>query len=257
MSASVEVSPYYLTVDSVATIKAVLDTGDRERGRTLCGVLREAMSNRSVFIAPATGGIDREDFRPDIDGGPIAIDDRTVSAVLDRLSAAGHVAVSPAWVETSTEAYLSAARYVTLVRVLRPFSIVSVHYSWSHPAALGFADRWEIVDRSAAVLTGCYLVGEVGDIEPRLIGVSGFDGELADDDVPCWLAEIEGFGASRCAAGCDRCAAEWFAEAGSWEFRPDDGGAVAWCFDDADGFADDGTIACPACHIGRVGFLIS
>jgi len=257
MSVSAEVAPYCLTVDSVETIEAVLDCGDRERGQTLREVLRDAMSDRSTFIAPATGSVDPEAFRPGVDGGPVAIDDRTVSAGLDRLCKAGYLTVSHVWAETPTEAYVSAARFITLVRVLRPFSVVSVRYSWSHPAAIGFADRWEITNRSAVVPAGRYLIGEVGDMQPRLIGVSGFDGELADDDVTCWLAEVEGFGASRCSAGCEHCRSEWTAEAGSWEFRPDDCAAVAWRFDDADGFAHDGTISCPACHIGRVGFFIS
>ncbi|WP_410670642.1 hypothetical protein [Amycolatopsis sp. cmx-4-68] len=49
----------------------------------------------------------------------------------------------------------------------------------------------------------------------------------------------------------------WSAESGSWHFRPDDCDADAWDFDDAAEIDDEsGTVACPACATGRVGFSI-
>jgi len=102
-------------------------------------------------------------------------------------------------------------------------------------------------------------VGVTG-VDPATVARSvdvSFPGAVAER-LTSWLAEQEGFGASRCDARCNGCGGRWYAEAGSWHFSPDpEVDVVAWDFDDADGFEPDGTICCPDCRCGRVGFSIT
>jgi hypothetical protein len=118
--------------------------------------------------------------------------------------------------------------------------------------------------------TGWYLIGEIGQAWPSLVGVTSIDpasfthwvdetcpGEVTEA-LTSWLAGTEGFGATHCAARCNDCRGHWYAESGSWHFTPDlNTDEPAWDFDDADGFAEDNTITCPRCHTGRVAFAIT
>jgi hypothetical protein len=253
------VERYSLTVDVSDTIAVMVDNADNQWGLRLYDALTFATWAGSAFAVSPYVGVGLADVRPDAPGRSDMPDvaDRSVSGVLDKLRAAGYVTVRTVLRETSSEAYLSDGRTVTVVRVLRPFALVGVDYQFSREAnrraseyGHAYADRWEITDRSYVVPAGWYLVGETGDHMSALAGVAGMD----DDPGGC-VFELEGFGASQCAAGCESCGARWLADADSWHFAADDCDADAWDFDGADDIDETaGTLACPACGTGRVGF---
>ncbi|GAA3744540.1 hypothetical protein [Salinactinospora qingdaonensis] len=259
----VDVSRYSLTVDARDTIRAVLDSGDGERGSRFDEIMHVASCGEAAFAVPPSASVDRGDFRPglpDDDDWP-EIGDRHELAVLRNMERAGLAETYDLFSETIGESYLDEGRVLTVVRVLCPFTIVSVRYGWS--GVLGaYADRWEITERTHTVQAGTYLVGHVGDFGMTYVGATGIDAacegadDITDDVLFMWLVEQEGFLASSCLAGCDSCQGRWIAEAGSWHFRPD-------CARDVDDFdfdaiddVDGATIACPACVTGRVGFLV-
>lgn len=259
------VSRYSLTVDAAETIAALVESADNPWGRRLDDVLRLAMVAESAYPVAPYAAVSHEDFLP----GAAKRSDMpdvaafSVAGVLDKLQDAGYVTVHNAWRETSSEAYLSDGRIVTAVHVLRPFVLVTVKYSWSPEADRrammtdhGSADQWDIADRSYTVPAGWYLVGETGDYNMfDLVGVAGIDSE--HDDWTCWLDDLEGFGASYCAAGCQTCGARWLAYGDSWHFAADGCDADPWDFEEADEIDETtGTIACPACGTGRAGFDI-
>jgi hypothetical protein len=256
------VSRFSLTVDAADTITAMVDNADNPWGRRLHDALMSALYADTAYAVTPYVRVALEDFRPDVPEHPDMPDvaDRDVSGVLDKLHDAGYLTVRTVVHETSSEGYLSDGRIITAVHVTRPFVLVSVDYRFSRDAnsrairfGHAYADQWEITDRSYIVPAGWYLVGEVGDYVTELSGVAGMDG----DPDGC-VFELEGFGASYCAAECAACGARWSAECGSWHFRADECDADAWYFDDADTVDDTtGTVACPACDTGRVGFLIS
>jgi hypothetical protein len=287
------VEQYTLELDADETVHAVLDAGLRgDDAQALAAVLHAATDGPPVFAAAAEiiagaggdSGIDAAAFMP--------VSASTVDGVLAALAAGGLVVARSVWQERPGQAYLSDGRFFTAVRVLRPFILFTRGDDgrWIRfPADPGrqeedlaapstAADTAPQPDQAQAhpgarvgvVPAGWYLVAEVGDLWPSLVGVTGVDAStvLWSVDVTCpgavaerltsWLAELEGFGASRCDARCDGCDGRWYAEAGSWHFTPDpevDG--VVWDFDDADGFEPDGTICCPDCRCGRVGFSIT
>jgi hypothetical protein len=256
------VSQYSLTVDAAETIAVMVESADNPWGRRLEDALRFAMGGQCVYPVAPYAAVSHEDFRPDAPELPI-VENPSVSGVLDKLQAAGYLTVHDVWRETSSEAYLSDGRIVTALHVARPFALVAVKYQFSAEAdhlvvrrGFGHPDHWEITDRSHIVPAGWYLVGETGDYNMiDLSGVAGMDDARAD--WICWLADLEGFGATRCAAGCDACDRRWLAESGSWHFEADDCDAGSWDFDDAEDIHEPaGTVACPACAIGRVGFSI-
>ncbi|MPZ79665.1 MAG: hypothetical protein GEV28_04405 [Actinophytocola sp.] len=239
----------------------MIDNADNPWGRRLHDALTFATFADSAYPVTPYASVGLADVRPD---APDRLDmpdvgDRSASGVLDKLQAAGYVTARTVLRETSSQAYLSDGRTVTAVRVLRPFALVGVEYRFSREAnsraikyGHAYADQWEITDRSYIVPTGWYLVGETGDYVTDLVGVAGMDG----DPDGC-VFEMEGFGASQCAAGCQSCDARWLAYADSWHFDADDSDADAWDFDDADDIDETaGTVACPACGTGRVGFDI-
>lgn len=256
------VSRYSLTVDASETINVMLDNADNSWGRRLHDALDFAMvpGTTAYAVAPYVRA-ELSDFRPDeLERQDMPdVGDRFVSGVLDKLQAAGYVSTRDVLRETSGQAYISDGRSVTAVEVLKPFALIGVEYQFTREATSrviryghAYADRWEISDRSYIVPAGWYLVGEVGDYTPELVGVAGMYG----DPDGC-VFEMEGFGASECAAGCGSCGARWLAYADSWHFRPDDCDADAWDFDDADDIDETtNTVACPVCATGRVGFDI-
>lgn len=257
------VSRYSLTVDAAATIAVMVENADNPWGRRLDDALKFAMCAESAYPVAPYADLSHEDFRTDAPARPDMpnVAAPSVSGVLNKLQDAGHVTVRTAWRETSSEAYLSDGRTVTAVHVVRPFALVEVTYSWSAEAhhrlvvsGCSSADGWEITDRSYIVPAGWYLVGEVGDyLKLDLVGVAGMASDCAD--WACWLDNLDGFGVSYCAAGCQSCGAQWLAGAGSWHFQPDECAADPWEFDDADEIVETtGTIACPACGAGRVAF---
>jgi len=255
---SVCVSRFSLTVDAAETITNMVDSANNPWGRRLHDVLTFATSGTSAYAVAPYEKVCRDDFHPQPRPGSAPdVGDRSVSGVLVNLEQAGFVACRTVLCETSSETYLSDGRSVTAVHVLRPFVLVGVDYRFSRDAnhraitqGHAYADSWEITDRTYVVRAGWYLVAEIGDFTTELAGVAGMDFEPDG-----WLFELEGFGASTCAAECDTCQRRWTAEAGSWLFRPDYG-AVAWAFDDADVSDDGDTVACPSCDVGRVGFLV-
>ncbi len=249
------VSQYSLTVDAAETIDLMTASADNPWGRRLHDALVFAMGRDETFAVSPYVSVNHEDFAPQsLDESSLPeVGDRAVDAVLSRLEKAGLVTTRTVLHESTSENYLSDNRIVTAVRVLRPFALVSVAYRWSSRSLLGYADRWEITDRSYIVPAGCYLVGEVGELVYDLAGVAGMAGD--SDDTFYWLYDLEGFSASHCLAGCDSCGARWSAECGSWRFEADACDARSWSFDDAEGF-EGNTIACPRCASGRVGFMI-
>ncbi|MFD2414810.1 hypothetical protein [Amycolatopsis pigmentata] len=252
------VSRFSLTVDARDTITLMVDNADNPWGRRLHDALDFALCAESACVVTPYERVGMEDFRPD---APTRHDvaDRFVADVLDKLQAEGYTTARTVFHETSSETYLSDGRTVTAVQVHRPFALVGVEYQFSreaHSRAVryghAYADRWEITGRSYIVPAGWYLVGEIGDYTSELVGVAGMDGD--PDGV---VFELEGFDASECAAGCQACGARWLAYADSWHFEPDDCDTAPWDFDDADGIDETtNTVACPACRIGRVGFMI-
>lgn len=259
------VSRYSLTVDAAETITVLAENADNPWGRRLDEALRLAMFAESAYPVAPYAPVSREDFHPDAPkrSGMPDVAAQSVSEMLDNLQDAGYVTVHNAWRETSSETYLSDGRIVTAVHVVRPFALVTVKYSWSREAnrrviatGYGSADRWEIADRSYTVPAGWYLVGEIGDYNMfSLVGVAGINEEHTD--WACWLYGLEGFGASYCAARCQSCGARWLAYGDSWHFTADECDADAWDFEEVQEIDETtGTIACPACGTGRVGFDI-
>jgi hypothetical protein len=252
---------FSLTVDASDTIKILVDSSDNPWGRRLHDVLAYATYAESAYAVAPYVNVCLADFRPDGSEVP-DVADRFVSGVLDKLQTAGYVETRDVLHETTGETYLSEGRTVTAVHVVRPFALVGVDYRFSREAnsrairyGHAYADQWKITDRSFVVPVGWYLVGETGDFTPDLVGVAGIAAD--SDDLICSLFELEGFGASTCLAGCGTCDARWSAESGSWHFRADDCDADAWDFDDADDVDETaGTVACPACGTGRVGFSV-
>ncbi|TQN32659.1 hypothetical protein FHX37_2636 [Haloactinospora alba] len=259
----VDVSRFSLSVSARDTVNEVLDSGDVERGARLSEALKTASMQDAAFAVAPFARVDREDFRP----GPPRDDEwpevseRHESGVLRKLEDVGFIETYDVYSETTGTSYLDKGRVLTVVRVARPFSLVTVHYRWSG-SILDYADHWSITDRTDVIETGTYLVAFVGDFALSYVGATGLDtadeGEpgIADDVLFYWVVEHEGFLASSCLAGCDACAGRWFAESGSWHFQPEYGNDVeGFEFDDADDH-DGSTIACPNCATGRVGFLV-
>ena len=293
------VEQYTLELDAGESVDAVLDAGLRgDDADALAAVLRAATDGPPVFAVAAgiTAGagagsgvgavVDAAAFVP--------VTESTVDGALAALAAGGLVVARSVWRERPGQAYLSDGRFFTAVRVLQPFTLLTRDDDgrWIRfPADPGRQEEDLAAPRTTAdtapqpdpaqaqspagvrvgvVPAGWYLVAEVGDLWPSLVGVTGVDPATVarSVDVSCpgavaerltsWLAELEGFGASRCDARCNGCGGRWYAEAGSWHFSPDpEVDVVAWDFDDADGFEPDGTICCPDCRCGRVGFSIT
>jgi hypothetical protein len=250
--------------------RAVLDSADVDGGGRLAEALELATAGAETFAVASSGPVRAgDDFLPGVAaGGGVVVSAEAVDGVLSGLAAAGYLSVHGVWSETASQAYLSTGRELVAVRVLRPFVLLAVAYSWSDRYRPGVADRCEITDRSRPVEPGWYVVGTVGDFGvSRLVGAARVDvGDDADpgeaaERLTYWAVEVEGFGASRCSAGCESCGGRWYAECGSWHFTAEDGTTTAsavegWDFDDAADFDELGTVACPACQSGRVGFCI-
>lgn len=268
----VSVSRYSLVVDTADTIRAMLENAGTSWGRRLHDALAFAVSEDVAYAVAPYSAVALEDFRPDAPISPDRPDvaDRCTDGVLRELERAGFLTTRTVWCETSSEAYLSDGRTVTAVHVVCPFALVGVRY-WltsdaHHRVVLtghAYADRWEITDRTYQVPAGWYLVGETGDYTSSLVGVAGMtrgddtDPHSTADGLTCWLDDVEGFGASYCAAECPSCHARWMAQSGSWHFRPDDCDVNGWNFDDATDFDEEhSTVACPSCGSGRVSFMI-
>ncbi|MFC0105537.1 hypothetical protein [Kibdelosporangium aridum] len=252
------VQQFSLTVDVAETIGLMVENADNPWGRRLHDALSFAMAGDVVFAVSPYVAVPHAVFAPDAqrDSADIwEVGGRSVCDVLGSLEKAGLISTRTVLHESPSETYLSDGRIVTAVNVLRPFALVSVAYRRSSQArfTLGYADTWEITDRSYIVPVGWYLVGEVGEYVYDLSGVAGVAGD--SDDTLCWLFDIEGFDASHCSAGCSSCGSRWAAESGSWTFDPDCCDACTWSFDDAEDF-EDNTIGCPQCRTGRVGFMI-
>jgi hypothetical protein len=264
----VSVAQYELWVDGAETVRAVLESADIDAGGPLAEALELATSGSDVFAVAPSDRVQAADFLPGAaDGGGVIVSADTVDGVLSSLAKAGYLSgVHVVWSETASQAYLSTGRELLAVRVLRPFALVAVTYSWSGASRVGPAERCEVTDRSRPVEPGWYVVGTVGDFgASRLVGVAGVDvggctdPQEAAERLTYWAVEVEGFGASRCLAGCESCGGRWYAECGSWHFTAEDDAASTvdgWDFDDAADFDERGTVACPACQSGRVGFLI-
>jgi hypothetical protein len=276
---AVAVSEYRLTVDAAETVRAVLDTGHRRRGQRLAAALAFASRDSeatAVYPAPPFIPLDLDQLDParcvlpDIAAG-------SPCDVVRRLATAGYLTTHHVWRDTSGQTYADDGRTLTAIRVLRAFALARVEYHRTDPRSLGNADRWAVTERTPVVGRGWYLLGEIGDHRSDLVGATGLhtwdaDPALHPDTAAELLtyrvAEIEGFPASTCLAGCARCGARWTAEQGSWHFHPDpeldtptnhaDRPAVmpaAFDFDDAADF-DDNAIRCPHCGLGRVGFTV-
>jgi hypothetical protein len=265
-SVEVSVARYELSVDASDTVRAVLESADMARGQSLADALLMGSCQPDVFIVAPSAPVRAEDFRPGQtpDTRPESVAAATVDGVLSVLADGGYLESYDVWAETSSQAYLSEGRVLAAVRVLRPFTLLSVVYRWSSSGLLGPADQWEITDRTSTVEAGWYLVGLTGDVTGHLVGAAGVDVEGSDDPrdtagrLTDWAVNVEGFLASHCAAGCDRCRAAWYAESGTWHFTPEHGSTAVdgWDFDDVEDVDDRGMIACPACRTGRVGFSI-
>ena len=262
----VSVAQYELWVDGASSVRAVLDSADTDGGAPLTEALELAASGSDVFVVAPSVELRPADFLPGgVADGWAVVSATAVDGVLSALERSGYVAVSGVWSETASGAYLSTGRVLVAVRVLRAFTLAALSYGWSDRYGQGPADRCEIAQRSCPVGSGWYVVGMVGDCTCTLVGAARVDvddsadpGETAER-LTYWAAEIEGFGASHCSAGCDSCGGRWFAESGSWHFTAEhaaDGTADGWDFDDVEDFDEQGTAACPACRSGRVGFLI-
>jgi hypothetical protein len=239
----VEVDLFTLHVDARATIQAALNTGGQDADSA---ALQDVLAARGAVV---TATLDRPDEPP-------VLVPRFVSTVDDlvvALSAAGVLSVATVWREPATDAYISQGRYLTALQAHTSFRV-----------RLREMDG-PVEERVVPIAAGWYLLGEVGDVVPGLVGVASVDPaafghaapQIADfaERLTTWVVEAEGFGASRCDAQCTACGRTWYAEAGSWHFVSEDD-RPAWFYDDAYGFAGN-TIACPACATGRVGFAIS
>jgi hypothetical protein len=259
----VTVEQYALSVDAADTVRAVLETTDTDRGDLLAAALRLAASAAAVYVTDLNEVVASGGLPPSAPSAQVSAS--TVDGVLAELASSGAVGVHHLWAETSTDAYLSEGRRFTAVWVRRPFVAVRVEHAPGLPARW---EGWRIAERTRIVPAGWYLLGEVGDVVTRLVGAGMLhlpesgdaDAAAVAEGLAGRLVETDGFGASRCDAGCRACGARWYAESGSWHFTPDssrDTDVPAWEFDDAEDFRDDGTIACPACGSGRAGFLIT
>jgi len=276
---AVSVSAYSLSVDAAETMRTVLDSENRTRGQRLVTALEFASRDSAataVYPVPPFAHLDLDSLDP----ARCVLPDVAAELpcwVVRQLAAAGYLTTRSVWRDTSGETYADDGRTLTLVQVVRPFALVRVQYGHTNPYSTGPADRWEVTERTPLVGRGWYLLAETGDYRSELVGAAGLDVFDSDTDLhpdaaaellTIHIAEIEGFGASTCQAGCDRCGARWSADSGSWHFHPDselfrpDGTEPAdavpvqtFHFDDADDFADD-TIRCPHCGTGRVGFQV-
>lgn len=260
----VSISRYSLSVDTAQTLESLLAAADNEHGLRLLEALDIALRSTVAYAAPAKRTVTPDDVCPGAGESPDlpCLTGPSAGDLLQQLEAVGFVTARTELIEQAGTAYLSEGRAVTAVHVVAPFTVVTVDYSFSREAdsrairyGHAYADQWDISHRTSIVPAGWYLVAEIDDIgrTPELVGVAGFD-ELSDD-VVAWLFELEGFGASTCAAGCDSCGGRWRAESGEWTFHPEGCAAETWAFDDADDFRAD-TIACPDCRVGRVGFIV-
>jgi hypothetical protein len=262
----VMVERYALWVDAAQTVRAVLDGTDTGAGDRLAQALSVAAAVDSVRIAgvPAGHGGDGAVFLPG--GELLCLSVSTVEDALAGLAAGGLLRVRPVWAEESSAAYLSQGRRLSLVQVRRPFVVFDAGDHADDAAAGGRG----VDGGSGVVAAGWYLLGEVGDVVPDLVGAGrldldeagagGVDAGVLVEGLVDRLVETDGFGASLCVAGCGACGARWLAESGSWHFIPAAGSGVVvagWDFDDAEGFGGDGTIGCPACAAGRVGFSVT
>jgi hypothetical protein len=248
----VEVSLYALHVDARETVMAVLDAGDRGAASDALSIVLEAAASGAVLSA--------EPSRP-----PALAPSRlsTVDETLDALAVTDLLSARTLWRESGTDAYLSEGRALTVVHVQRSF--VPYRHDTDDRDAGSPAQRQRMsARRLPTVPAGWYLIGQVGDIVPALVGATGMDParpgcrniDEAAEQFTSWAVDVEGFGASRCDARCSGCARRWYAEAGSWHFLPEAGDGTDWHYDDAYGF-DSGTISCPRCGSGRIGFSIS
>lgn len=264
----VSVSQYCLTVDADDTVRAVLDSAGTVKGQLLKEALclpNVGLRHRAIYPVAPGAQLDDADLDPRrtdlVDVDPVS---SCTDAMLRKLEEAGYLTIHDVWHDTSGQTYASEGRTLTAVCVQRAFSLVAVAYSWSSPAAMGYADQWIIAACTPVVDMGWYVIGETGDYRSSLVGVAYIgpsDDRHRGDVVESlffWVSETPGFCASHCYAECDTCGSRWETEEGSWHFTPEYGtDATEWDFDDAEGFGDDDTVTCPACQKGRVGFLIT
>ncbi|GAA2778897.1 hypothetical protein [Crossiella cryophila] len=267
------VSDYSLNVDAEETIRAVLAAADRPWGRRLNDALLLAGSEATAYAvapyAPVPVAALRPDVPPRADRPDIAACD--AAGVLRALAGTGLAEVRTVWSEPYTDAYLNTGRQLLAVHVLRPFVVLGMRY-WHSREALDrlarhgyvYSDRWEVTERSHIVPAGWYLVGLVGEFLFTLVGAAAvaFDSDEHPDAVAERLAlralDTEGFGAAHCMAECRACGSRWCAESGSWLFRPEgDTDARGWDFDTIGEVSDTGTVPCPHCKTGQVGFCVS
>jgi hypothetical protein len=264
----VTVEQYTLSIDAADTVRAVLQATDTAHGDRIAAALHLlAESTAPLYVADLNELVAHRGLPPAPPPGqepPPPVSASTVDDALAELARVGAVTVHPVWTETSTEAYLSEGRRFTLVQVLRPLVLIRTEHAPNlNPAWHG----WRIAERTSTVPAGWYLLGETGDITSQLIGAGKLhipepdhdtDAQALAEALTYKLVETDGFGASRCDARCNTCHTRWYAESGSWHFTPDTThSAPAWDYDHADGFHDDGTITCPACRTGRVGFTVT
>jgi hypothetical protein len=249
-----EVSLFALQVDTTETIMAVLDAGVRDPASEALTAVLQAAEAGAVIAARHAEPIKSSGMPPTRVS--------TVDELIAALGTAKLIAARSIWWETTAEAYLSEGRSLTLIQIRLPVAV------FRHADEQRAADEQQPTEPArllAFIPAGFYMIGEVGDIVMKFVGAAGVDlGPMtrANDTHPsevaerlaAWAVEVEGFGASRCDAECSACRHRWYAEAGSWHFRPESDG-TDWHYDDAYGF-ENNTIACPHCHTGRVGFTI-
>ncbi|TDV44160.1 hypothetical protein CLV71_11469 [Actinophytocola oryzae] len=247
----VSASRYSLTVDATQTFESLSDVAENESGDRLRDALAMALTAKVTYATVADRVVTSEDIRP----GPGDSPDLTCMScpapwsIVKTLESAGFLTAQNVLVELTGDTYLSEGRSVTIINVVKPFTVVTVDYGFSS------SERWTATDQSDAVPAGWYLLGEVREhFDTKAIACAVGMNELPDD-VVAWLFELEGFGASTCLAGCSSCGSQWRAESGDWTFHPDGCDVGSWVYDDADDFHAD-TIACPECETGRVGFTV-
>ncbi|MGO1053249.1 hypothetical protein [Crossiella sp. CA198] len=251
----------------------MLAEADRPWGRRLNDALLLAASEAAAYAVTPYTPVPMADLRPDVppraDRPDIAACD--AAGVLHALARTGLAEVRTVWSEPYTDAYLNTGRRLLAVHVLRPFVVLGVRYWHSrealdHLARTGhaYSDQWELTERSHIVPAGWYLVGLVGDLFFTLVGAAAMN--VDPDEHPDVVAErlglraldTEGFGAEHCQAECAACGSRWGAGSGSWLFRPEgDTTARGWDFDTLGEVSDNGTVPCPHCKTGQVGFCIS
>ncbi|MGF7237596.1 MAG: hypothetical protein ACQSGP_21925 [Frankia sp.] len=256
----VAVSPGSLTIVACDTVRTLLtQLGDDDRdGGPLARVLQLFAPFRDrdcVTCFRVTGPLAklaRRDVAPDRDDGSDRVGNGDAVADLTML---GYVECRDLLDEISTASYLDEGRCLTVVRVLRAFSVCTVHYHWTG-CSRGPADQWEIVGRTGIVWPGTYLRGQVGDYYLRDVGVV-YAGPLDLDTDPLAAAVHAATNVFTCHAVCDGCHADWYGKDGSSRFHADHASAD---FDFADGRRiHNNTIQCPEplCVTGRVRFTIS